>query len=627
MKSPSLGQRIVAIFYVIVGALVSVGIGGISVYIGIDLYREGDLFAMVFTIVFGLLFAWGGLVIVGRVLLPKLKQEDAGQDTPDRPWHVRPEWRSKELVEEASWSWGGLVFSGLLAGMFVLMGPYLLYIELTSADADQLGGAVIATIVGTIGGTVIAWLYAKKVLRQQRFGRSTLVLEDMPGRLGRPFRMRLRAGIDEEDLSGKGVKVKLTCFKQRIKKERKRDDDGEMRTVTSKESVSLWQDVNHVHGRRRAGSDHLEIPILFELPDDKPPTTPEDKRLRTYWTFEAYADLPGIDYETEFEVPVFEPDEEAPAEEAPDAETAATAGAEAEDAPSWEQKGDGMSGELAWNLSAPAEEEQDPAKEPEATRAEADDASEDADARDSFDVRDVEVDRVQSEKVTLDRPANGRLKLHVAPPPRKVAGSLSAVFGGAALVMSWVVWGESLLGALLPLVFAGIFGYGAWKALTYAFTVTVDDEELCYTIGPFGYGSGQRIPCSDIETVRAKPQGRTGKKRSYGIEVKMSRDTLTQGARERTRWWASVKKSILSFVFSQAEEQAKKDNTKRTGPSDAEEEEALDKAADEILDQEALEGEMLDDETTKLVASGLPNKPEAEWIAERIEEAVEQEAR
>jgi len=619
MESPSLAQRIVAIFYVIVGTLVSVGFGGFLVYVvGIDLYQEGDLLGAVIATLFGLVIAGGGLTIVVRVLIPKLRQKDADYDTPDRPWHVRPEWRTNELVEEASWSWGGLVFTSLLASMFVLMGPYLLYIELTSADADQLGGAIIATVIGTIGGTVIAWLYAKKVLRQQKFGRSKLVLEDMPGRLGRPLRMRLWAGIDEEDLSGEGLKVKLTCYKQRIEKEQKRDDDGDVRTVTTTKNDPLWQDVKHVHGRRKAGSDQLEIPVLFELPDDQPPTTPEDKRLRTYWTFEAYADLPGVDYETEFEVPVFEPDEETVDEDVPEEDTTTTE-AETEDTASWEQKGEGTPGALAWNLSAHAEDEPDPAQEPEAAHAKAEDASKESDAGDPFDMREVEVDQVQSEKVTLERPADGRLKLHVAPPPSTGMGVGLGVLAVGLVALSLFMWSSgSLGGALIPPVFASIFGYGAWQSLTYAYTVVVKDGELHSTIGPFGYGSEQRIPCSYVDTVQVVNSG--------SIEVKMSREALTQDVRQRASWWASVQNSILSSIFSKAKEQASKDRTKSTGASDAETEEALDKAADEILDEDAMEDEMLEDEATKHIAAGLSNKPEAEWIAKRIEEAVKREA-
>lgn len=65
MESPSLAQRIVAIFYVIVGTLVSVGLGGFLVYVvGIDLYEEGDLLASFFATAFGLVIA--GVVSFSR---------------------------------------------------------------------------------------------------------------------------------------------------------------------------------------------------------------------------------------------------------------------------------------------------------------------------------------------------------------------------------------------------------------------------------------------------------------------------------------------------------------------------------------------------------------------------------
>ena len=57
-----------------------------------------------------------------------------------------------------------------------------------------------------------------------------------------------------------------------------------------------------------AADDSVEVPISFDLPDDAPPSTLEKKSNWIAWILEASAETSGLDYQSYFEIPVFEPD-------------------------------------------------------------------------------------------------------------------------------------------------------------------------------------------------------------------------------------------------------------------------------------------------------------------------------
>jgi hypothetical protein len=66
----------------------------------------------------------------------------------------------------------------------------------------------------------------------------------------------------------------------------------------------LWEAEQWTDGRFRADGLGLSIPVRFELPGDQPATTLPPGGEGILWELEVSAEMDGLDYRAEFEVPV-----------------------------------------------------------------------------------------------------------------------------------------------------------------------------------------------------------------------------------------------------------------------------------------------------------------------------------
>jgi len=66
----------------------------------------------------------------------------------------------------------------------------------------------------------------------------------------------------------------------------------------------LWETEQWADGRVRADGIRLSIPVRFELPADQPPTTLPPSDRGVVWVLAVTAEMDGLDYRAEFEVPV-----------------------------------------------------------------------------------------------------------------------------------------------------------------------------------------------------------------------------------------------------------------------------------------------------------------------------------
>jgi hypothetical protein len=75
---------------------------------------------------------------------------------------------------------------------------------------------------------------------------------------------------------------------------------------STSESI-LWQDERRVMGEpsRTAAAMETHIPVAFRLPADAEPCDGTDSNNRVLWRLLLSATVPGVDYEAQFEVPVF----------------------------------------------------------------------------------------------------------------------------------------------------------------------------------------------------------------------------------------------------------------------------------------------------------------------------------
>jgi len=539
--------------------------GGYGLYQGVTSFLAGG--ALASPEVFVPLLAGGIFIVVpGRMLLGILRgdtEEGPASPPADAPWTVRPNWESNEIPEDASAA--SLRFFAVIWNLITWpMAGVFLYEAVWQAPEPEWG--MLFVLLFPAVGLVVGWLAVKQVLQRWKFGASTLVMETMPARLGRRLRARLRTGVPPEETPEEGFHVRLSCYYRYVQVTQ--DSDGSTDRDVKKDLK--WRDEKHMRGQARADETGTEVPIFFEVPADLPPSPPRKTEDRFLWEVDASAELPGLDYDVSFEIPVFEPDDAAPASEP--GEEAQPESSEAEGEKVFWGVGDEEGGDGGLQREQEAEPESDPYAQHEIGG----DFSEPV-----------------SEGIRMDgRPGRG-LTFSFAPARAKGAATGLTVLGVGMLGGGVFVFSASVLFGLSMIGFGGLVSYGAWQKWTRASTVTVDDGQIEVTKGAFGKGQPQRFPCAALEDVAVEARGNAGDTTYYTLALTLA-ESEVEGAKGRG-------KRVARWV-------------KRLG----------DKQASGLADraQEAVE------EATRSVrvAGNLTNKQEADWIADRLLKAAEREA-
>jgi len=147
--------------------------------------------------------------------------------------------------------------------------------------------ALIALLFPAVGIGLLAWA-ARATLRRRRYGTSVLELETLPAAIGHALEGTVRTPAELRP--AEGFRVVLSCIR--------RVRTGSGRNRSTSESI-LWQE------ERRVPAGGLGVPIAFALPSDAVPADPGRGDERTLWRLELSAEVPGVDYVSRFEVPVF----------------------------------------------------------------------------------------------------------------------------------------------------------------------------------------------------------------------------------------------------------------------------------------------------------------------------------
>ncbi len=229
----------------------------------------------------------------------------------DRPWLKRMDWRRQRLAPASLFEC--LLYWGGLALYIALVIPFVLAIRESAPYAEGWVRTVGSLTYGVILGIGIFLLYVaiRSTLRYRRFGKSDLILETLPGRIGGDLRVRL---VIRGRLSGlRKVRVDLQCKEFWESTERRSSQN----TSKRKGSKIIYADREEVEVSGVAFDTHeVEVPVAFSIPLDVDPTGPVDRGRsdRTYkiqWRMRARASLPGANLDLKYIVPVFD----VPAEE------------------------------------------------------------------------------------------------------------------------------------------------------------------------------------------------------------------------------------------------------------------------------------------------------------------------
>jgi hypothetical protein len=240
-------------------------------------------FLSIFALTFGGVGV-GGIIgaLKGKKRLEK--QEAVRAAHADTPWLWRADWaagRADDATRQTAW------FTLGFAALWNLISFPAAFFAVREAVQKGNHAALIALLFPLIGVGLLIWAI-RSALRFRRYGVSRFELSTLPGVIGHSLAGTVR--ISEALRPEGGFAVTLCCLR--------RYETGSGKNRSTSERI-FWQE------ERRIQPVGTTLPVAFAIPADARATDDRDARDRVLWRLTVEADVPGIDYVSVFEVPVF----------------------------------------------------------------------------------------------------------------------------------------------------------------------------------------------------------------------------------------------------------------------------------------------------------------------------------
>ena len=255
-----------------------------------NIKSSDPLVGLIVSLVF--VFTGGGLIFAAFKGYGFLKKQAALQDAnPLSPWLWRADWSSQraESTNKKSYitAWIAAIFCNLITAPFMLgMIPDLL----------RKGDPRVFLLLGFCAFAAILTVNAiRSTIRHERFGNSYFEFDPLPLSPGQRVTGRIQLRFETQ--AQHGVDVRLSCVRRIV------TGSGKNSTTSS---VTLWQaDKNVPSGAIEPGPLGRAIPVDFDLPAEALNTDHNNPNDQILWQLHAQADVPGVDYKDDFELPVF----------------------------------------------------------------------------------------------------------------------------------------------------------------------------------------------------------------------------------------------------------------------------------------------------------------------------------
>jgi hypothetical protein len=208
------------------------------------------------------------------------------------PWLARRDWASGRIEDGNR---GTMVAAWILAGFWNLISLPAAFFAVRQALQDGKHGALVVLLFPAVGLGLLVWAI-RATLRYRRYGISRLDLATVPAPVGRELRGTIMApGMLE---TGDGLDLTLTCVRRVTR--------GSGKNRSTSETV-LWQEQQRVRASRSRTAEGMatSIPVAFRIPADAEPADTSDARDQVVWRLTVAAEVPGVDYRSTFDVPVF----------------------------------------------------------------------------------------------------------------------------------------------------------------------------------------------------------------------------------------------------------------------------------------------------------------------------------
>jgi hypothetical protein len=267
-------------------------IGLFALYSGLRVYgKEPNAIA---GIIVGGVFTAIGLIMIGAALFGSkaaARQGELKAQYPDKPWMWRDDWARGVINDSNKASSVGLWFFAIVWNGFSF--PVAILSRRQFPAGEWLPYLIfLFPLVGVF--ILIGAIY--NTLRAMKFGTSQCHLERVPIVPGRSFRGHIV--LNSEASPADGYRVRLSSLRYTT------TGTGKNRSTSERQ---LW-DTQVVVPEAAAMRSPMgtRIPFQFATPPDAQVTDERNSNDRYVWKIAATAELPGVDYFAQFDVPVFQ---------------------------------------------------------------------------------------------------------------------------------------------------------------------------------------------------------------------------------------------------------------------------------------------------------------------------------
>ncbi|MCL7423437.1 MAG: DUF3592 domain-containing protein, partial [Methylobacter sp.] len=237
-----------------------------------------------FKALFVALFGGIGLALIYFGL--RGKKTDAAPASGAQPWLQRREWQNGLIRSRAK---SGLYFIWAFAAFWNLIStPVAFFIPDIWREKGAL--ALLVLLFPCVGLGLLFWAI-KTTLEWRRFGATPLTMDPFPGAIGGDVGGEILVNIPYQPFTA--FEVTLSCINSYL--------SGSSKSRSRSEKL-IWQDQGHAEAQRTMRGTRLQF--RFEVPDGLPESEEYGNNYHL-WRLNLHSDMPGVDLNRSFEIPVY----------------------------------------------------------------------------------------------------------------------------------------------------------------------------------------------------------------------------------------------------------------------------------------------------------------------------------
>jgi hypothetical protein len=269
---------------------IGIGIG----YGALATFNDGDTPQALIMVVAALVFGGAGLAVLllsHAGFRAEARAEAMRAAHPDEPWLWREDWAKGSVKSSRKATVWFLWGFGILWNLICI--PLVVFLPEEILEKGNMA-ALLGLLFPIVGiGVIIAAI--RMTIQQRKYGSCEFHLDRLPGVLG--------GEVSGTIIVPRGVPG-ATAFPLRLSCIR-RHTSGSGKNKSTTETV-LWEAEQNLTSIMPASFDGPQrIAVRFRTPIDAQQTETIDSNTSILWKLTASADVPGVDFAADFEVPVF----------------------------------------------------------------------------------------------------------------------------------------------------------------------------------------------------------------------------------------------------------------------------------------------------------------------------------